>query len=193
MDGLAGEAICIFDKQGLIFMVQHKMGEVQVYTGNGKGKTTAAFGLALRASGAGFRTSIHQFIKNKGSGEVIAVKNIKNIVVRCGGASGLIMGKPKASDRKAAKACLERARKDMVSGKFDIVVLDEVNVALKLGLVDKKEMLEIIDCRPRGVELVLTGRYCPSCIMRKADLVTEMKELRHPYKKGIPARKGIEY
>jgi cob(I)alamin adenosyltransferase len=169
-----------------------KKGLVQVYTGDGKGKTTAAFGLALRAAGSGLRISIHQFMKDGASGEVAALKAIQNIVIKCAGGS-LIKGKPTGRDKKLAEACLERAHKDICSGRFDLVILDEINVALKLGLVASGDVLEIIDGKPPHVEIVLTGRYCPQCIVKKADLVSEMREIRHPYRKGLLARKGIEY
>lgn len=170
-----------------------KNGLVEIYTGNGKGKTTAAFGLALRAAGAGCKVYILQFIKGKVYSELKALKRIKNIKVEQCGRGCFIKTKPKPIDIKYAERGLAKGQKNIMSGKFDIVVLDEANVALKLGLIKIKEIIDIIKHKPRRVELILTGRYCPRALLGHADLITEMKEVRHPYKKGILARRGIEF
>ena len=171
-----------------------KRGYVQVYTGNGKGKTTAALGLALRASGAGLRVFIQQFAKkNKEYGEIKALRKIGNIEVsQCGGGS-FIIGRPSVSDIECAREGLALARKNIFSKKFDIVILDEINIAMKLGLIKISDVMEIIKLKPRSLELVLTGRNCPASIKRRADLVTDMCEIKHPYRRGIIGRKGIEY
>ena len=170
-----------------------KKGLVQIYTGNGKGKTTAALGLALRAAGAGFKVYIGQFIKNKAYSEIKALKNIKNIKIEQYGRGCFIKKKPKKIDIAYAEKGLSKARKNIVSGKYDVVILDEVNIALSLGLIKMKDIFNLIKHKPISVELVLTGRYCPRKLLKYAALVTEMKEIKHPYKKGIKARLGIEY
>ena len=174
-------------------MASLKTGYVHVYTGNGKGKTTAALGLALRASGAGMKVCIQQFAKNKNYSEIKALRRIANIKVSQCGNRSFIIGKPACSDIECAKKGFEEARKDILSKKYDVVILDEINVALKLGLIDIKGVIDIIKSKPTSVELVLTGRYCPLAIRKIADLVTEMREIRHPYRRGIGGRKGIEY
>ena len=170
-----------------------KKGLVQIYTGNGKGKTTAAFGLALRASGAGFKVYIGQFIKDKAYSEIKALKKIKNIKIEQYGRGCFIKGKPKKIDIGYAQKGLRKAQKNIMSGKYDVVILDEANIALGLGLIQIKDVFNLIKHKPISVELVLTGRYCPPALLKYADLATEMKELKHPYKKGIKARLGIEY
>lgn len=170
-----------------------RMGLVQVYTGNGKGKTTAAFGLALRGAGCGLKVCIHQFMKGGKSGEFTAARKIAGITINRSGQCKLIKGKPLPEDKRMAKSCLVKARNDIYSKKYDIVILDEINIAMRLGLVEEEDIMEIIDNRPAGIELVLTGRYCPASILKKADLITEMNETRHPYRDGITARMGIEY
>ncbi|OGW83439.1 MAG: cob(I)yrinic acid a,c-diamide adenosyltransferase [Omnitrophica bacterium RIFCSPLOWO2_01_FULL_45_10] len=166
---------------------------VQVYTGNGKGKTTAAIGLAIRAAGAGYKVYIQQFIKGRIYSELKALSKIKNIKAEQCGRGCFIKGKPTMLDKICAQSGLLRAEQIIMSGKYDLVILDEVNVALKLGLIECEKVIDIISRKPKDVEIVLTGRYCPSCILECADLVTEMREIKHPYKKGIPARRGIEY
>ena len=165
---------------------------VQIYTGNGKGKTTAAMGLAVRAVGAGLKVSIHQFIKGRRYSEIETLSKIKNIKVSQCGRGCFIKGKPKVSDIECAVAGLACAREDMMSSLYDIVILDEINVALKCKLLKVKDVISFIESKPRSVELVLTGRYCPRSIMRLADLITDMREVRHPYRRGIKSRLGIE-
>ncbi|MCX7975085.1 MAG: cob(I)yrinic acid a,c-diamide adenosyltransferase [Candidatus Aminicenantes bacterium] len=172
-----------------------KKGYVQVYTGNGKGKTTAALGLALRAAGYGLKTYIGQFLKGQPYGELEAVKKLGGkIIIEQFGRKGFIhvTENPDEEDIQRARFGLNRSLKIMLSGKFQIVVLDEINVALYFGLVTEKEVLDFIDKKPESVELILTGRYAPASIIRRADLVTEMKEKKHYYQKGVRARKGIE-
>ena len=170
-----------------------KKGLVQVYTGNGKGKSTAAFGLAIRAAGAGMRVFICQFIKGMPCSEIKALKAVKNINIEQYGSGYFIKGKPAFRDIKCAEEGLARIRSLIKSGLCDLVILDEVNIAIKFGLLKSEDIIDIICKKPGFVELVLTGRYCPQAIFKYADLVTEMREIKHPYKKGIKARKGIEY
>lgn len=169
-----------------------KKGLVHIYTGNGKGKTTAAFGLAVRASGAGFRVSIQQFIKGKVYNEIKALSNIPRICVKQCGNGCFIMGKPRVTDYECAENGLRDAALDIMSGKFDLVILDEINVAMELGLVKSADVIELIKRKPASVELVLTGRCCPKKLYRYADYVSDIREVKHPYRRGIKARDGIE-
>lgn len=169
-----------------------KTGYVHVYTGNGKGKTTASLGLALRAAGSGLKVAIHQFAKNTDCGAIKMLRKIRGIRISQCGNGPFIIGKPKVGDIACAERGFEAAKKDIYSKKYDIVILDEINIAMKLGLVDTNEVRRLIVDKPGGVELVLTGRHCPAVIKNVADLVTDMREVRHPYRRGIGARKGIE-
>jgi len=170
-----------------------KKGLVQIYTGSGKGKTTAALGLALRAAGAGLSVYMMQFLKSGSYSEIKTLKKVKNITAAQCGRGCLLKRKVKKIDVDYAAAGLLKARKIIMSGKYNIVILDEINVALNLGLIKAGDIVDIIKRRPRHVELVLTGRYCPKTLERHADLVTEMREIKHPYRKGLKARPGIEY
>ncbi|MCQ9207361.1 MAG: cob(I)yrinic acid a,c-diamide adenosyltransferase [Omnitrophica bacterium] len=170
-----------------------KKGLVQVYTGNGKGKTTAAFGLALRATGAGLKVYILQFIKGRFYSELAAFKRIKGLKIVQSGRGCFIRKKPNQRDRDLAEKGLLKAEANIMSGIYDVVILDEVNVALHFELLNTEDIITLIKKKPKNVELVLTGRYCPQEILKQADLVTEMREIKHPYRKGIGARRGIEY
>lgn len=172
-----------------------KKGYIHIYTGNGKGKTTAALGLALRAAGYGIRTYIGQFIKSQPYGEIEAAKRLGSLItIEQFGRKGFIhvTENPDAEDIARAQRGLERSLKMMLSGRYQIIILDEINVAIYFGLIKEKEVLDFISQKPEQVELILTGRYAPASVIRRADLVTEMKEKKHYYQKGIKARKGIE-
>lgn len=168
-------------------------GTIQVYTGPGKGKTTAAIGLAVRAAGAGLRVYMQQFIKRSDYSELRALSKIRNIIIEQCGRGCFVKGRPKKKDIEYALHGLDRAHEKMLSGRFDVIILDEFNIALNAGLIRKKDAQAFIDDKPARVELVLTGRGCPSCIMKRADLVTEMASVRHHFDNGIAARRGIEY
>jgi len=172
-----------------------KRGFVQVYTGEGKGKTTAALGLAMRAAGHGLRVYILQFMKGwPNYGEVKSVGGHPQITLRQFGRSDFVdPEKPEPEDVEMAQEALREARGVLTSGSYDLVILDEVNVALKYGLIELRDVLALIEEKPEHVELVLTGRYAPPEIIERADLVTEMREVKHPYKNGVKGRKGIEY
>ncbi len=174
-----------------------KKGFFQVYTGEGKGKTTAAIGLAVRAAGHGLRTFICQFLKGRRTGEFIALKERFSDLIdiyQCGSEKFVLPdGKLSEDHIELARRALQLSKQALVSGNYDIVILDEINVALKLGLVELEEVLALIEARPEEVELVFTGRDAHEEVLRRADLVTEMREVRHYYRKGITARKGIEY
>jgi len=166
---------------------------IQVYTGNGKGKTTAAFGQAIRAVGAGLKVFIGQFIKGKNYSEVTALKKIKNIKIEQFGRDCFIKREPNKKDIALARSGLERVRKIISMGIYDMVILDEINVALKLGLLKLEDVISLIKTAPQKTELVLTGRNAHPEILKIADLVSEIKDRKHYYKKGIKARRGIEY
>jgi cob(I)alamin adenosyltransferase len=170
-------------------------GLVQVYTGEGKGKTSAAFGLALRAAGRGFRIFVIQFIKGGFDyGELYAVKRLPNVELKAFGQGKFVTQTPPSEkDVALAKEAYAFAKHVVESGEYDVVILDEVNVALHLGLLNIEEVLNLVKVKPKHVELVLTGRYAPKEIIEIADLVTEMREIKHPYAKGEKPRKGIEY
>jgi len=170
-------------------------GYLQVYTGNGKGKTTAAVGLAFRAAGHGFKTYIAQFLKGQPTGEIEAAKKLDPLIrIEQFGREGFITvtDGPGDEDVSRAKAGLARALEAMLSGDFRIVVLDEVNTAVHFKILPEKDVLDFIDRRPAAVELVLTGRYAPASFIDRADLVTEMKDIKHYFEKGVKAREGIE-
>jgi cob(I)alamin adenosyltransferase len=168
-------------------------GYVQVYTGDGKGKTTAALGLALRAAGAGLSIFIAQFVKGMEYSEIKALENFSDrIRLKQYGRDCFIYHEPKKEDIEAARAGLEEVRKIIASGDYDVVILDEANIATYYNLFSVDELLELIDGKPDHVEIVITGRRADPRIIDRADLVTEMKEIKHYYAKGIEARKGIE-
>ncbi|HHY46801.1 MAG TPA: cob(I)yrinic acid a,c-diamide adenosyltransferase [Firmicutes bacterium] len=192
-----------------------KVGLVQVYTGNGKGKTTAALGLALRASGHHFKVLVVQFMKGASyAGELFAIERLYPDVKimqfgrGCRNASlireGLLecqacgecfvkAGEERPEDALAARLALDTAIGAIQGGEYDIVVMDEISQAIGHGLVDTPEVLNLIRNKPRHIEIVLTGRDMPQEILKAADLVTEMRDIAHPFAKGIGARRGIEY
>ncbi|MDD5561318.1 MAG: cob(I)yrinic acid a,c-diamide adenosyltransferase [Candidatus Omnitrophica bacterium] len=165
---------------------------IQVYTGNGKGKTTAALGLALRAAGAGFKVYIAQFVKGYCCSEHKALKKIKNIKLEQFGRDCFIRHKPKQIDILLAGNGLKKAKAIIACKKYRIIILDEINVALQLKLVNLKDLLDLIGQTPKDIELILTGRYAPKQIIKSADLVSQINEIKHYYKRGFKARKGIE-
>ena len=168
-------------------------GYIQVYTGNGKGKTTAALGLAIRAAGAGLKVFIAQFIKMGEYSEIKALKRFKDLItMEQFGTGRFIKGKPSASDIEGARKGIEKIKAAFTSGQYNVVIMEEANVAAKLGLLSVENLLKIMDEKPKDVELVITGRGADSRIIEKADLVTEMKEVKHYFQKGVKARTGIE-
>jgi cob(I)alamin adenosyltransferase len=174
---------------------QPSKGYVQVYTGDGKGKTTAALGLALRASGHGMRTYIGQFMKGQHYGELDALRDNPYITIEQYGDVRCIRREEVTPEHVAqAHQGLERAREAMLGlrEQYNIVVLDEVNVAIWFGLLAVEEVLAFLDQRPEDVEVILTGRRAPQELIELADLVTEMREVKHYYQQGVMARRGIE-
>ncbi|MGD2103580.1 MAG: cob(I)yrinic acid a,c-diamide adenosyltransferase [Anaerolineae bacterium] len=172
---------------------QLSKGYVQLYTGDGKGKTTAALGLALRAAGRGLHTYIGQFMKGQRYGEIDALQDHVYITLEQYGDPRCIRREEVTAEHVAqAHDGLDRARSAMLSGDYDLVVLDEINVAIWFGLLTTEEVLHFLDQKPEHVELVLTGRRAPQVLIDRADLVTEMRDVKHYYDRGVEARVGIE-
>lgn len=170
-------------------------GLVIVITGNGKGKTTAAFGQALRAVGQGYKVFIVQFMKGRKYGEFKAAKKyLPDITVRLSGLDSFVLrDNPAAIDIELAQKGLKSAKQAINSGKYNMVILDEINVALDFKLIDIKKVIELIKNKPADLDLILTGRYAPPQIIKLADTVSEVKEIKHHYNEGIKDRAGIEY
>jgi len=167
---------------------------IHVYTGNGKGKTTAAIGLALRSLGWGSRVALLQFLKLNASGELRGLARFKNCKVQQFGTENFITEETADElDRQLAEDGCSRAEEILSDKSADLVILDEINVALHLKLIEIKRIIDMIAVCPPEIELVLTGRDCPSEIISLADYVSEIKEIKHPYRNGITAREGIEY
>ncbi|MCX8204819.1 MAG: cob(I)yrinic acid a,c-diamide adenosyltransferase, partial [Candidatus Nezhaarchaeota archaeon] len=155
---------------------------------------TSAFGLALRAAGRGLRGIIIQFMKRGGYGEVEAIKHVPGVEVQQYGREGFVHPEsPEDVDVELAEEALKRAKEAVASGSYDLVILDEVNVALSLGLLKLSEVVELIKEKPTHVELVLTGRGAPKELYELADYVTEFVEVKHPWRAGVVGREGVEY
>ena len=172
-----------------------KQGLVQVYTGNGKGKTTAALGVALRAVGHGMKVLVIQFMKGKANGgEQGTARRLSPelTVIRAGRKAFVSRSNPDPIDFELARKGFTMARKALEDGAHDVVILDEINMVVDYGLISLSDLLHLIDSKPTTMELILTGRNAKPEVLERADLVTEMVEHKHYYQKGIPARKGIE-
>ena len=175
-------------------MPEVQKGLVMVYTGDGKGKTTAALGLAFRAAGHGLKVLAVHFLKGRDYGEAKAAECFPHFdVVKAGREKFVNRDNPDPEDLRLAKEGLARAKEAAANGEYDLIVLDEVNVALNYNLVTLDEVLGLIDSRVPGVNLVLTGRNAPPEILEKADMVSEVKDIKHHFASGIKAREGIEY
>lgn len=186
--------MCLLSLCLCALVINMQRGLIQIYTGDGKGKTTAALGLALRASGAGLKCYIGQFIKKGEFSEIKALRRFcPAIAVRQYGGGRFIKGWPSPADIKCARKGIRELGMAMKGGKYDLVVADEILCALKAGLITTKELTALLDKKPGSVELVLTGRHAPISIISRADLVTEMRKIKHPFDKGINARRGIEF
>ncbi|MDD2189957.1 MAG: cob(I)yrinic acid a,c-diamide adenosyltransferase [Eubacteriales bacterium] len=167
-------------------------GCIQVYTGNGKGKTTAALGISLRAVCAGNKVFFGQFMKGQEYSEKKAPQLLPGFTLEQFGDSSFIKGAPTEKNVSDAVHGLERIRMILASGEYDLVVMDEINTALFFNLISVSEVLTVLDLKPEKTEVILTGRYAPQEILDRAELVTEMKEVKHYYNSGVNARTGIE-
>jgi cob(I)alamin adenosyltransferase len=176
-------------------MSEQKRGLIHIYTGDGKGKTSAALGLALRAAGHGWRTYMGQFLKGQEYGELETAKLLAGrlTIEQYGKPSFVHRRKATPEDVRLAQEGLARACRAMLSCQYNVIVLDEINVALFFDLLTVEDVLSVIDQKPDEVELVLTGRRVPDEILARADYITVMQEVKHPYQQGIVARKGIEF
>ncbi len=173
-------------------------GIVIVYTGKGKGKTTAALGIVLRAVGHGYKVGMIQFIKGEWYyGELTSSKRLEpefELIAAGRGFVGIIDDDHPIEDHeKAAKDAIKVAKQKIASGDYDIMILDEINYAVKLNLISQEDILDVIAAKPEKTSLVLTGNYVPEAVMDAADLVTEMREIKHPYQRGIKAKKGVDF
>jgi cob(I)alamin adenosyltransferase len=170
-------------------------GLIQIYTGDGKGKTTAALGLAMRAAGQGLKVYIVQFMKGwPHYGELNTVAQHPNITLRQFGRPDFVDREdPDPVDIQMAQEALDHAREIVMGGEFDLVILDEANVALEWKLIDLQDVLSLLDEKPEGMGLLLTGRHAHPEVVARADLVTEMREIKHPYREGRTSRRGIDY
>jgi len=170
-------------------------GYIQVYTGNGKGKTTAALGQALRAAGQELRTLIVMLMKDFPYGELKSLHQLNPwIQIEQYGNDRFVLRKqpPGGEDIRSAKLAINRALEAMLNGGYDLVILDEICVAIHFGLLVPEDVISVMKQKPAPVELILTGRYCPPQLIAEADLVTEMLEIKHYYQNGVLAREGIE-
>ncbi len=167
-------------------------GYIQVYTGNGKGKTTAALGLALRGAGAGLQVFVGQFLKQGDYSEIKALSRFDNVTVEQFGMGRFVRGKPSEAEKIAARKGYDRLCGILDAGTHDLVIVDEGNVAVSCRLISEQELLALMDRKPEHMELVITGRGATPEVTDRADLVTEMQEIKHYYHQGVMARKGIE-
>ncbi len=167
-------------------------GYVHVYTGGGKGKTTAALGLALRAVCAGKKVYFAQFVKGMDYSELRAGELLQNLTICQYGRDCFIINNPTDEDKRKAIEGLEEIKKILREGNYDVLILDEINIALYYKLFDVQEVIDVLKQRKEYIEVILTGRNAPEELVEFADLVTEMKEIKHYYGKGVQARIGIE-
>jgi cob(I)alamin adenosyltransferase len=176
-------------------LLKHQKGLVMVITGNGKGKTTSAFGQALRALGQGYRVHVIQFMKGRKYGEYLAAERcLTNLTIELSGLDSFVMrDNPAPVDIELAKKGLQRAKEIAASGSCDMLILDEINVALDFKLIPLAEVLELIVNKPPQLDLILTGRYADTEVIALADTVSEVREIKHHYQAGIKDRAGIEY
>ncbi|HEC89190.1 MAG: cob(I)yrinic acid a,c-diamide adenosyltransferase [Thermoplasmata archaeon] len=173
---------------------ESQRGFIHVYTGPGKGKTTAALGLALRATGANMKIHMVQFMKGRRYSEIDAIENIPNFTISQHGRDEFVSKEnPEKIDIDLAREGFNYAKKIIEENRYDVVILDEINVAVDYNLIPLEDVIKLMQDKPEKLELVLTGRYAHPEIIKNADLVTEMLDIKHPFQKGILARKGIDY
>lgn len=177
----------------MIAQTPRRQGYIQIYTGNGKGKTTAALGLTLRAAGAGLSVFIGQFLKSGTYSEIKALERLgRSVTLEQYGSTHFIIDKPTEEDKQRALHGLHRIEEEVFTAHYDVVILEEIFPALGLHLIPREEVLLLLDKKPAHIELVLTGRDAPPEFIEKADLVTEMREVKHYFSQGVKAREGIE-
>lgn len=175
-------------------MANEKQGLIMVFTGDGKGKTTAAVGQALRALGHGFRVFMIHFMKGRDYGEFLAMAQMPNLtLVRAGRDSFVNRDKPDPVDLQLARDGFAQAEKAIISGDYDMVVLDEINVAVDYGMISEEELLELLKKKPAGLSVVLTGRSASPEVVKMADMVSEVLAIKHHYEQGADCCKGIEF
>ena len=176
-------------------MSKLKEGIIQIYAGNGKGKTTAAFGLAIRALGRGLQVCFIQFLKGDElcDGASIFLKNAKNLRFASYGTGKFIVTEPTEADHLEAKKAFMHAKEAILNNKYDLVILDELTLAVKLSLIKLEDILSLLESKPKNIEVVITGRDPDPKLVEKADLVTEIKKIKHPFDDGLQAREGIEF
>lgn len=171
-----------------------KKGYIHVYTGNGKGKTTAALGLGLRAAGAGYKVHMCQFMKGRRYSEIDGLENVTNFSVSQHGRDEFVNKKnPEDIDIQMAHEGFLKAKELMDENNYDMIILDEINVAIDFKLIDLEKVLDLIKEKPIELELVLTGRYADPKLVKIADYVSEVLEIKHPYQEGILGRKGVDF
>jgi cob(I)alamin adenosyltransferase len=169
------------------------LGLVHVYTGSGKGKTTASLGLAVRAAGHNFKVAIVHFMKIWNYGEVRSLRKLGIDLFRYGTTELIDPKNPSPVDFDQASKALSKAQQLIEKGDHDILILDEITVAVDFNLIPLKSVIDLIDKKPDNLELILTGRTCPDELIKRADLVSQINEIKHPFRKGVKARKGIEF
>lgn len=167
-------------------------GYVQVYTGNGKGKSSASIGVSLRMLCNGGKVFMGEFMKGQGSSEIKAMEKFPNYEVEQFGLPKFVMNEPSEEDKANARKGFERMKEVLMSGEYDLVIFDEINSTIFYGMVEPEELIELLTQKPEKTEVILTGRNADPKIIEFADLVTEMREIKHYYQKGVMARKGIE-
>lgn len=171
-----------------------KKGLIHVYTGNGKGKTTAAIGLGIRAAGNGLKVYMIQFMKGRRYSELDALEHVPHFtVVQFGRDEFVSKEKPEQIDIDLAQKGLAHAKDIITKEEYDLVILDEINVAVDYHLIRVQDVIKLLEKKPENVELVLTGRYAPPELIKRSDLVSEILEIKHPYQKGVMSRKGIDW
>ena len=176
------------------FAMSLEKGFIHVYTGNGKGKTTAAIGLGVRATGEGLKVYMIQFMKGRRYSEIDALDHIQNFTVVQFGRDEFVSKKnPEQIDIDLARKGFEHAKKIINNGEHDVVILDEINVAVDYNLIPLNDVLQLLEEKPKKVELILTGRYASPEVVKQADIVSEILEIKHPYQNGIESRKGIDW
>ncbi|NLM21431.1 MAG: cob(I)yrinic acid a,c-diamide adenosyltransferase [Peptococcaceae bacterium] len=167
-------------------------GYIHIYTGNGKGKTTAAFGLAVRAACSGKKVYIGQFVKDMKYSETAIEAYMPKIKIEQLGEGCFIDRPPRETDKIRAQQALQQCTALLKSGEYDVVILDEIIIAIYYKLLTVEEVINMLNARAEQVEVILTGRYAPEKLIQVADLVTEMKEIKHYYRQGVPSRPGID-